>query len=204
MGERLKTVLLFGGPGVGKGTQGKMLGGLPGFFHHACGDVFRKIDRDSDLGRIFVEHSSRGELVPDDVTVRMWHDAIGKHMAAGDYAPATDLLILDGIPRTTPQVELTARHIDVDRVVHLTTSEPETMFQRLRDRALKEGRQDDADDSVIRRRWEVYQEETAPVLACYPDAMRIDVNAVGTPPEVLANVLAIVAPIQAAHAAGQA
>lgn len=202
MDDRLKTVLIFGGPGVGKGTQGKMLGSLPGFFHHSCGDVFRKIDRQSALGKIFVQYSSRGELVPDDATVQMWHDAIGKHISDGDYVPETDLLILDGIPRTTPQVDLTSQYIDVLRVVHLTSDDPEAMFHRLRDRALKEDRQDDADDSVIRRRWEVYQKETAPVLACFPMSTRTDVNAVGTLDEVLANVLAVVAPIQAAHAAG--
>lgn len=203
MAKQFKTVLLFGGPGVGKGTQGKSLGAIPGFFHHACGDVFRKIDRESELGKVFVQHSSRGELVPDDVTVRMWHAAIKEHIEQCDYAPASDLLVLDGIPRTTAQVELTGQHIDVERVVHLTCTNPEAMFQRLHDRAMKEGRQDDADDSVIRRRWDVYQAETAPVLACYPPSTITDVDAIGTPADVLMKVLAIVAPIQAAHTRGE-
>jgi len=201
MGERFKTVLLFGGPGAGKGTQGKILCGIPGFFHHACGDVFRKIDVESELGKMFVEYSSRGELVPDDVTMRMWREAIGVHISQGDYKPMEDLLVLDGIPRTTAQVELTRKHVDVASVVHLTSDDPEAMFQRLRDRAMKEGRKDDADDKVIRHRWDVYQQETAPVLACFPREIITDVQAVGSLAEVLVQVLAIVAPIQAAHAA---
>ncbi len=63
--RRYKTILLFGAPGAGKGTQGKILGKVPGFYHLACGDVFRSLDMGSDLGRSFMEYSSRGELVPD-------------------------------------------------------------------------------------------------------------------------------------------
>src|SRR5277367_6683573 len=98
MPERYKTVLLFGAPGTGKGTQGKILGTIPGFFHCSCGDVFRSIDIHSELGRIFYEYSSRGELVPDDVTIKMWAANINARAVIGVYKPAVDLLILDGIP----------------------------------------------------------------------------------------------------------
>ena len=64
--------LRLGGPGTGKGTQSKIVASVPGFHHSATGDVFRSLDRHSELGKIFSEYSSRGELVPDDVTVRMW------------------------------------------------------------------------------------------------------------------------------------
>src|SRR5690606_8759892 len=100
MPDRYKTVLLFGAPGAGKGTQGKILGSIPGFFHCACGDVFRSIDVNSELGKIFYEHSSRGELVPDDVTVKMWAQNISARATLGAYKPHYDLLVLDGIPRT--------------------------------------------------------------------------------------------------------
>src|ERR1700741_713005 len=67
-----RTYLLFGAPGSGKGTQGKALGSVPRFFHCACGDVFRSIDTRTKLGQAFLEHSSKGELVPDEVTVELW------------------------------------------------------------------------------------------------------------------------------------
>src|SRR5205814_1635842 len=60
---RYKSILLFGAPGSGKGTQGKILGSIPGFYHSACGDVFRSLDLQSEMGRVFWEYSSRGELV---------------------------------------------------------------------------------------------------------------------------------------------
>src|SRR4051812_47363348 len=73
---RYKTILLFGAPGSGKGTQGKILGAIPGFFHTACGDIFRSLDLQSEMGRIAWEYSSRGELVPDEFTVKLWKQYI--------------------------------------------------------------------------------------------------------------------------------
>ena len=201
MSDRLNTVLLFGAPGVGKGTQGKMLGTLPGFVHSATGDVFRKVDKHSELGKIFYEYSSRGELVPDDVTVRMWDEAIRGRIAGEQYDPASDLLVLDGIPRTTAQVGLMDRHIDVLRIVHLTCDDLEEMVGRLQRRALKENRHDDADENVIRRRWDVYEQQTQPVLAQYPKQLISPINAVSTPVQVLADTLAVLAPIQSKHCA---
>lgn len=199
MVDRFKTVLLFGTPGAGKGTQGKMLSNIPGFYHCASGDVFRRVDPHSKLGRVFYEYSSRGELVPDDVTVSMWDEAIHAHILLCDYRPHSDLLILDGIPRTPQQAELMDRYIEVLKVVHLTCDEPEKMFARLQARAEKEGRHDDADDAVIRRRWDVYEKETHPVLAHYASEVIGKVKAVGTPAEVLAGVLSILAPVQVEH-----
>lgn len=197
--ERYKTVLLFGAPGAGKGTQGKILGTIPGFFHCSCGDVFRQIDITSELGRIFYEFSSRGELVPDEVTVKMWAENIKARTVIGDYKPTKDLLILDGIPRTLAQAQLMDKYIDVLKVVHLICSQQEAMFQRLRRRALKENRFDDADEKVIRRRWAVYENETAPVLTHYTKDRIVEIDSIGSPAMVLAEVLSVVAPIQTRH-----
>ena len=72
MADRYRSILLLGPPGVGKGTQGKLLGSIPGFFHLATGEMFRGMDKDSTLGKEVVSYSPRGELVPDEVTVRLW------------------------------------------------------------------------------------------------------------------------------------
>lgn len=197
MSNRYKTVLLFGAPGSGKGTQGKVLGTVPGFYHCSCGDVFRSIDIRSDLGKIFYEYSSRGELVPDEVTVRMWAENIKARAIIGDYKVSRELLILDGIPRTPSQATLMDEHIEVLKIIHLVCRDQEAMFERLRRRALKENRFDDADEKVIRKRWAVYERETLPLLAHYPKDKIVEVDSIGSPAMVLREVLDQVAPIQA-------
>ena len=197
--ERYKSLLLFGAPGCGKGTQGKILGMIPGFYHCACGDVFRNLDIHSELGKVFYEYSSRGELVPDEVTVKMWAENIHAHATIGHYKPHDDLLVLDGIPRTLEQAKLMDEHIEVLKVIHLAVNDEAAMTERLRRRALKSNRHDDADIKVIRHRWEVYKKETAPVLAHYQKEMVVDVDAIGSPAQVLHNVLDVVVPAQEAH-----
>jgi adenylate kinase len=199
MSDRYKTALLFGAPGAGKGTQGKILGSIPGHFHCACGDVFRSIDIRSELGKVFYEYSSRGQLVPDDVTVRIWKESIHARTITREYKPRQDLLVLDGIPRTREQAKLMDQHIEVLRIVHLVCRDEQAMMERLRRRALKENRHDDADEKVIRRRWEVYASETRPVLEHYSADLVCEVDAVASPVRVLRSVLDIILPIQEAH-----
>jgi adenylate kinase len=197
--DRYKTLLLFGAPGAGKGTQGKILGTVPGFYHCACGDVFRNIDITSDLGRKFYEHSSQGKLVPDELTVQLWAQAIHARTILGDYKPQADLLILDGIPRTVEQAQLMDEHISVLKVVHLFCSDESKMFERLRRRALKENRYDDADEKVIRKRWHVYEEQTRPVLDHYDTSLTVEVDSMGSPARVLHDILDDAVPTQDKH-----
>ena len=196
MHERYKTILLFGAPGSGKGTQGKILGTIPGFYHCACGDVFRQIDISSKLGKIFYEHSSRGELVPDDITVQMWAESIHAYTVLSKFKPKGDLLILDGIPRTVEQAKIIEKHIKVLKVIHLVCGDEAAMFERLRRRALKENRFDDANEATIRRRWAVYEKETKPVLDFYDRDTIMEVDSMGSPARVLHDVLEVVVPIQ--------
>lgn len=197
--QTYQSVLLFGGPGVGKGTQGALLGAIAGFHHCASGDLFRSVDSDTELGRIFNEYSSRGELVPDDVTIQMWADAMTKRIDAGQYNPRYDLLILDGIPRTAEQASFLDRHLDVLKLIYLTCGDEQVMTERLRRRAVKQNRKDDADENVIRRRWRVYEEESTPVLKHYSGELIIRVEAIGSPAMVLCNILNVLAPLQDQH-----
>ncbi|XAM01162.1 nucleoside monophosphate kinase [Phycisphaeraceae bacterium D3-23] len=199
MPDRYKTILLFGAPGAGKGTQGNVLGNIPGFFHMSCGDVFRTIDISSDLGKAYYEHSSRGELVPDELTVKMWAKNIAARVTLGEYKPKDDLLILDGIPRTVEQSKLMDEYIDVFKVIHLSCDDEEEMFKRLRRRALKSNRVDDADEEVIRRRWKVYETETFPVLGHYPKEDIVAIDSLGSPARILHDILETVVPIQNKH-----
>lgn len=199
MARRYQTVLLFGAPGSGKGTQGKILGQIPGFYHLSCGEVFRTLNTRSDLGKTFVEYSSKGLLVPDDLTIQMWQENIRAQTILSLYKPDDDLLVLDGIPRNVNQARIMDQHIEVLQIIHLICQDEEKMFDRLRRRALKENRADDAREEVIRRRWRVYQDETRPVLEHYPASIVRNVEALGSPASVLQHILELVVPIQESH-----
>ncbi|MDP7007936.1 MAG: nucleoside monophosphate kinase [Phycisphaerales bacterium] len=194
MPEKHPSILLFGPPGVGKGTQGQMLGSIPGFFHLATGDMFRSLDKDSEIGMEFARYSSQGLLVPDFLTVRLWRQHVDQLIARELYNPNNDVLLLDGIPRSVPQAEAMAEHINPLMVIHLVCTDLDEMVRRMQKRASEQGRPDDADESVIRKRFEVYSEQTAPVLACYDDALIHDIDALGTQAEVLLRVLSVVVP----------
>jgi adenylate kinase len=193
MANRIKTVLLFGAPGSGKGTQGKLLGTLPGYKHLACGDVFRQIDLTSEVGKVFLQYSSKGELVPDDFTVRLWNDHIKKLVTIEVFRPETEVLVLDGIPRNVRQAEMLDDHIEVIRLVVLRAiRDREEVVRRLKSRALKDNRLDDANEETIRHRLEVYERETRPVLQYYPKDLRVDVDALQSPIEVAHDILSAI------------
>lgn len=190
------TLLLFGAPGVGKGTQGAILGHVPGFFHLSMGDIFRALDPDSPEGRQARRHFLRGELVPDELTIRIWKRGLDERVESGAYRPDREILVLDGIPRNPNQSALLKDTIDVWLVVHLAASDKELMIKRIRGRALAENRPDDADEAVIRRRFEVYHAESEPVLRWYPRDQVATVDALGTPAEVLRRLLDVIVPVQ--------
>src|ERR1041384_8332219 len=195
---RYKTILLFGAPGSGKGTQGKILGAIPGFFHTACGDIFRSLDLQSEMGRIAWEYSSRGELVPDEFTVKLWRKYIKGMELVNQFHPETEFLVLDGIPRNVKQAELLEDTLDVLKVIHLRCADMKKMVERLRRRALKENRLDDANDKVIQHRLEVYDAETRPVLDYYPVTKIVKVDATMSQIRVLHEIIKILVPLKEA------
>jgi adenylate kinase len=189
---KFKTILLFGAPGSGKGTQGKTLGNIPGFFHCACGDVFRAMDTQTKIGRAFLEYSSRGELVPDEITLELWLTMLRNKVEARAYKPETDYLVLDGIPRNVNQSRLMVDMIDVRQVFHLTCPDRPELFRRLKNRALKDNRLDDANEAVIRRRLETYEAESKPVLEFYPPEIVRVIDAQQKPARVLHTILGVI------------
>ena len=110
--------LIFGVPGAGKGTQGEILTKIPGFFHLSSGVIFRKLDPESTEGHIVREYSARGELAPDDVTVKIFLNWLELQRKAERFQPTEQLLLLDGIPRTIHQCELLKKQIDVKVLLH--------------------------------------------------------------------------------------
>lgn len=195
MGDRYRSILLFGAPGVGKGTQGKILGTIPGFYHMSTGEMFRSLDDTSKLGHIFHEFSSRGELVPDEVTINLWHQYMEQQIKGEVFEPQRDVLVLDGVPRNLTQAFLLDEYIEVLEIIHLVCSDWDAMVDRLRKRMLKEQRADDAKESVIRRRFEVYEAQTAPVLNHYPAEVTREIDALGSPAQVLRSIMDTMVPL---------
>lgn len=186
---KYRSILLFGAPGAGKGTQGKILGAIPHFFHCACGDVFRNLRADSPLGRIFIDYSGRGHLVPDAPTIQLWREFIENSTQIGRFHPDTDTLVLDGIPRNVNQAEILRDTLNVTAVFYLQCEDKESLVHRIQRRAIKENRLDDANLNIIRDRLAVYENETKPVLNFYGSELVHHINADQSPGKVLADIL---------------
>jgi adenylate kinase len=175
-------IILMGPPGAGKGTQASVVAEHFGVPAISTGDIFRaNVSQDTELGRKAKEYMDAGEYVPDEVTNLMVRNRI-------DEPDAEPGFLLDGYPRTVAQVEELDGMIKhtghaLDAVVVLTV-EAEELVQRLLARAQTDGRSDDTED-VIRRRQEVYLEQTEPLIEVYRDrGLLIEVDGMGEVDEV--------------------
>jgi adenylate kinase len=128
-------------------------------------------------------------LVPDDITVRLWKAALDSRVDGHLFKPDIDFLILDGIPRNVEQARLLESYIEVIHVFHLACPNRAELAARLRKRALKDNRLDDASDEVIARRIHTYEEETYPVLDFYRPEMVHRINALQPPAAVIHAIL---------------
>jgi adenylate kinase len=159
-------LLLLGGPGGGKGTQGARLAERLGVEHVAAGDALRaEVARGSEIGTRVAGYLDVGELVPDDVVVDLMTPIVAAAARAGGY-------ILDGFPRNLAQARVADdawehRGIGLDAVVYLEVPEPE-LRRRLLERAHTEGRSDDTPE-VIANRLALFAETTFPLVEHYRD-----------------------------------
>ena len=195
MNSRYKAILLFGAPGSGKGTQGKILGTIPGLFHSSTGDIFRSLDLRSEFGRTVWDYTSKGQLVPDEQTIQIWKQYITGMEWINSFHPETEIIVLDGLPRNVNQARILEGTIDVLKVIHLVADQAK-MVERLRRRALKENRADDASDAVINKRFDVYERETKPVLAHYPSDRIVTIDAAQSQIRVLSEIVRVLVPLK--------
>jgi adenylate kinase len=158
-------VLVLGPQGSGKGTQAKLIAKTYGIPHIATGDMIREMkELDTDLGRRVKEIYDRGDLVDDATIVEL----IESRLDRGDTIPG---FILDGFPRNTPQAEALDELLhrlgrDLDVVFELQVGDREVLLDRIAKRAVEEGRSDDTPEA-IRKRLEIYERETAPLVEYY-------------------------------------
>jgi adenylate kinase len=190
---KFRTMLLFGAPGSGKGTQGRILGRIPNFYHFSCGEVFRHLTPDTELGKIFLDYSSRGKLVPDEPTIRLWQHNLQSAEQDGRFNRKTDILVLDGIPRNLSQARMLSHLVNVRHVFYLRCADMKKLVARLQRRALRENRLDDANIEVIRQRLETYEHETRPVLEFYGHDLVRRIDSTQTPINVLREILGALA-----------
>ena len=181
-------IVMMGPPGAGKGTQAVVVADRIGVPHVSTGEIFRaNLAAGTELGRQAQGYMQAGEYVPDSITNAMVRDRI----SAEDCRPG---FLLDGYPRTLAQVHeldamLAAAGQALDRVVELTVDVDEVVARLLK-RAQEQGRADDTED-VIRRRMEVYAEQTEPLTRVYEaKGLLTRVDGMGTIDEVRDRVLA--------------
>jgi adenylate kinase len=184
-----RTILLFGMPGSGKGTQGAVLGKLPGLVHVSCGDIFRKLPKWGELGKEVLRYTSEGALVPDDLTVRIWERYIKILELQELLLPGQHTLVLDGLPRNPAQAERLDGVLDVIQIFHLNITDTDKARERLKGRALRENRLDDINDQVIKRRLDLYYQETYRTLSFYDPSLVYEVDASRSPMDVLQQII---------------
>lgn len=166
--KKWPAILIFGPPGSGKGTQATFLSQIAPLIHLSTGDIFRSIPKTSELAQTLSSFSSKGLLVPDEITLEIWASYVQGLIQTFKFDPDKQLLLLDGLPRTLNQAKLLEKWLDVRLVLNMNIQDTNILVDRLSKRALIEGRKDDADVTIVRKRLEVYQGTTAETLSFYP------------------------------------
>jgi adenylate kinase len=184
-------IVLFGPPGAGKGTQAEKLISKYNLVHLSTGDIFRaNIKGETELGTLAKSYIDAGDLVPDEVTIKMLESEVDKN-------PSAEGFIFDGFPRTTPQAKaleafLESKGTAVSVMLALNVAEQE-LVKRLLFRGKASGRADDADEDVIANRIKVYNEQTAVVADFYSDQNKFEkIDGLGSVDEVFDKLSAAI------------
>ncbi|HNR08916.1 MAG TPA: adenylate kinase [Saprospiraceae bacterium] len=184
-------LILFGPPGSGKGTQAQRLVEKYDIAHWSTGDMFRfELSNHTELGQLAKSYMDKGQLVPDEVTISM----LKKRMESGK---ATNGFILDGFPRNIVQAQaldalLEEKNLKITALLSLEVDEEE-LINRLLNRGKVSGRADDINEEIIRRRLQVYKEETTPVYNYYAEKqLAVQVNGMGTIDEIFEELCLLI------------
>ena len=180
-------LILFGKPGSGKGTQAEFVKGKYDLIHISTGDLFRNnISNNTDLGLLAKSYMEKGDLVPDEVTIKMLEAEVNKHSNANGF-------IFDGFPRTTVQAEildqfLSTLKLSISMTIALEVDE-NLLIDRLINRGKDSGRADDQDRSKIQNRFEEYNNKTSPLINYYKNQNKFfEVNGVGDVNEISTRI----------------
>ena len=158
-------LILFGKPGSGKGTQAEFVRKNYNLVHISTGDVFRtNIAQNTDLGILAKSYMNNGDLVPDDVTIKMLEGEVSKNMDSNGF-------IFDGFPRTIKQAEILDKFLnDQNLQISMTIAldvQDEILIKRLLERGKQSGRTDDQDILKIQNRFQEYNKKTSKLIDFY-------------------------------------
>lgn len=184
-------IILFGPPGSGKGTQAVKIAEKYHLVHISTGDLFRyEMSNDTPLGLEAKAYVSRGELVPDAVTIGMLKNKMEMHPDANGF-------IFDGFPRTIPQAEaldqlMNEKGFVISCLLSLEVNEDE-IVKRILSRGATSGRADDNDESIIRNRINVYRQETSPVYDYYQNReLANTIYGIGSIEDIYENLCSVI------------
>lgn len=183
-------IVIFGGPGSGKGTQSELLIKKYGLKHVSTGDLLRaEIEAGNELGKIAAQYISKGQLVPDEIVIDMLEDLIRSHLHEKGF-------IFDGFPRTLPQGEALDRKLrkngqDVSLVLSLEVDEDE-LIDRVLKRGKLSGRSDD-NEQTIKSRLDVYHRQTEPLKEYYARQNKlVNIHGKGTIEEIFNSIAQVI------------
>jgi len=179
----MKNFVLFGKPGSGKGTQAEHLSEKYRLYHISTGDLFRKnISQNTKLGLLAKSYMNKGDLVPDEVTIKMLENEIKENTKSRGF-------LFDGFPRTISQAEsldefLNSINMEIDATIALEVDEKELM-SRIIDRGKTSNRSDDQDVEKIENRFNEYNKKTSALIRYYKDQKKFfEVNGHGSVEEI--------------------
>jgi adenylate kinase len=187
----MKNIVLFGPPGAGKGTQASILKDKYNLVHLSTGDMFRyNIKNKTELGKLAQSFTDKGQLVPDEVTIKMLNAEVDRHLPCNGF-------IFDGFPRTVAQAEsldklVEEKETEIHAMIALEVDD-EVLVERLLERGKTSGRPDDANQEVIRNRIKVYYDETAILKSYYQQSDKYyGVDGVGSIEEITARICDVI------------